>query len=72
MESRNVKRTNGDVVQNRKIALLVGSLRKKSLTRKVAKALISVAPEHFAIHWSRSAILRAGQRRRFTKAPLAH
>lgn len=29
-----------------KIALLVGSLRKKSLTKKVARALVGVAPKH--------------------------
>jgi NAD(P)H-dependent FMN reductase len=28
-----------------KVAVIVGSLRKKSLTRKVAKAMVSVAPE---------------------------
>src|SRR6201996_5318065 len=31
-----------------KVAVIVGSLRKKSLTRKVAKAMMSVAPENLA------------------------
>ena len=29
-----------------KVAVIVGSLRKKSLTRKVAKAMVSVAPDN--------------------------
>src|ERR1700742_1124685 len=31
-----------------KVAVIVGSLRKKSLTRKVAKAMMSVAPENLS------------------------
>jgi chromate reductase, NAD(P)H dehydrogenase (quinone) len=34
-------------VETKKIAVLIGSLRKESYTRKVAKAMMSLAPEAF-------------------------
>ncbi len=36
-------------MQSKKIAVLVGSLRKESFTRKTAKALIALAPESLAL-----------------------
>ncbi len=33
------------MLQSKKIAVLIGSLRKESLNRKTAKALIALAPE---------------------------
>jgi Predicted flavoprotein len=37
----------GNFMENKKIAVFVGSLRKESYTRKVAKALMSETPDNF-------------------------
>lgn len=38
-------------MQTRKVAVIVGSLRKESLTRKLAKAIAALSPEHLTFHF---------------------
>jgi chromate reductase len=50
------------MAENRKVAVLVGSLRKESFTRKLAKAIAAVAPPHLTFE-----IVEIGQLQHFNQ-----